>query len=153
MKTSDELQALVVYSEEEPVAQMKRILIDLGMNTRRAHTFCDAKTILQMPLRPSLVVTDTSLPDGTWLDVLRAARMGPIQVPVIVVSRLVDMQLYLDVLDSGAHDFVVPPFTIAELTFIIRTAIREDSRNGCSAPLLGRNGHVNSSGRSYGTGR
>jgi DNA-binding response OmpR family regulator len=146
MKMRDELWALVVYSEEEPVAQMERMLIDLGISTQRAHTHFDADAMLRMSLRPSFVVTDASLPDGTWLDVLYAARADPIKVPVIVVSRLVDMQLYLDALDSGAHDFVVPPFTIAELTFIIRTAIREDSRNGCSAPLLARDTHANSWG-------
>jgi DNA-binding response OmpR family regulator len=153
MKREDELWVLVINSEEEPVSQMERVVIDLEINTQRVRTYRDANAVLRIPLRPSLVVTDAPVPHGIWLEVLHTARAGLTQVPVILVSRVVDMQLHLDALGSGAHDFVVPPFTIAELTFISRTAIREDSRNGCSAPLVARKGLVDSSRRAYGKGR
>jgi FixJ family two-component response regulator len=45
-----------------------------------------------------------------------------------VVARLVDMKLYLDVLESGAYDFVVPPLTSAGLAHVVRGAMLKGSR-------------------------
>ena len=44
-------------------------------------------------------------------------------IPVIVVSRFVDIDLYLKALESGASDFIVPPFSAADVAYVVRTAI------------------------------
>ena len=65
------------------------------------------------------------------MDVVKAAKAAPGSTPVIVVSRVVDIPLYLDVLESGAYDFIVPPLTSAELAPMIRAEIlREPGDNG-----------------------
>jgi FixJ family two-component response regulator len=46
-------------------------------------------------------------------------------LPVIVVSRVVDIDLYLTTLESGASDFIVPPFSAADLAYLLDTAIRK----------------------------
>ena len=73
-----------------------------------------------------MVLTDTSLTDGTWADVLDLAGA----VPVVVVSRLVDIDLYLKVLDTGAADFIVPPVSPDDLAFVIKTAVGRNLDNG-----------------------
>ena len=118
---------LIVYDEAEPVQDVERILLNQGMRTRHVHTCSEATTALREPGQPALVLTDTSLPDGTWADVLTAARVPPTTVPVIVVSRFVDIKLYCHVMESGAHDFVVPPLTPADLDYIVRGAILKGS--------------------------
>ena len=119
----DQLWALLVYDRQEPVARVEHMLRDQGISTRRVRGFSEASAALEEPLQPSVVLTDTTLADGTWFDVLRASKAGPTEVPVIVVSALVNMRLYLDVLDRGAHDFIVPPLTSPELAHVIKGAI------------------------------
>ena len=124
---ADGLWALLVYDEEEPVRAVERILLDQGMSTRRVRNCSAADAALREAASPVLVLTDTSLPDGSWADVLKAACAVPPRPPVIVVSRLVDIQLYVDVLESGAYDFVVPPLNSAGLVHIVRGAILKGS--------------------------
>jgi DNA-binding NtrC family response regulator len=106
--TANELCAFLVYDQEEPLQAVERILLDWGMPTQRIRNCAGTKAALSEANSPALVLTDTFLPDGTWADVLRTSRSFQSGPPVIVVSRVVDIPLYLDALESGAYDFVVP---------------------------------------------
>ena len=119
----NDLWALLVHDRDEPVQTLERILTEMGIETWHVRSCGEARAAFQGESIPNLVLTDTSLPDGSWLDVLKAAASAPVRPPVLVVSRLVDMRLYLDVLESGAHDFVVPTLTRAEVAHIIGGAI------------------------------
>ncbi len=123
----DEWWVLLVYDGEGPVQQVARILLDQEMKTRRVRSCHETKVALQESSPPSLILTDISLPDGTWADVVNAASTGPANAAVIVVSRLVDMNLYCEVLESGAHDFIVPPLSFSDLAHIIEVAIAKGS--------------------------
>lgn len=118
--------ALLVYDQDEPMGGVERIFLVHGIKLRRSRNCFEARAVLRDPTRPSVVVTDLALPDGNWTDILRAANEGLAKTPVIVVSRNLDIRLYLDVLGSGAHDFVVPPFSASELAYILRTALLRD---------------------------
>lgn len=124
---AEELLVLMVYDEVEPVQGLERILFNQGIRTRQVRTCSEARAALREPGQPALVLTDTSLPDGTWADVIAAASVSPTTVPVIVVSRMVDIKFYCHVMESGAYDFVVPPLAPADLDYIIRGAILKGS--------------------------
>ena len=47
-------------------------------------------------------------------------------LPVIAVSRTVDIGLYLDVLGEGAFYFITPPFLTSDLARIVRSAIYKE---------------------------
>ncbi len=117
---------LLVYDQDEPVCGVERIFLSTGIRLRRSRNCFEARSLLGEPFVPNVVVTDLTLPDGDWSDILRAANAFSAKTPVIVVSRLLDIRLYLDVLERGAHDFVVPPISPSELAYIIRGAIRTD---------------------------
>jgi DNA-binding NtrC family response regulator len=125
---ANELCALLVYDQQEPLQALERILLDWGMPTRHVRNCAAARAALCEANAPALVLTDTALPDGTWADVLQLARDAPPGSPVIVVSRVVDLPLYLDVLDSGGYDFVAPPFVPTDLAHIVRGAILHTGR-------------------------
>jgi DNA-binding NtrC family response regulator len=78
---------------------------------------------------PHLVLTDPVLPDGTWEDVLRLARRAPNRVNVVVVSRIAELPLYLDVMSEGAYDFVTHAFTVPELVHVLRCALDDAARS------------------------
>jgi FixJ family two-component response regulator len=68
-------------------------------------------------------LTDTTLADGTWVDVLRLANRSGRAVPIVVVSRLVDIEFYIKTLESGAADFIVPPISSCDLIHVVKAAI------------------------------
>ena len=66
--------------------------------------------------------TDTDLPDGGWTETVAFAGRARPPVPVIVVSRVVDIRLYLDAMEGGATEFIVPPFREADVKYVVRGA-------------------------------
>ena len=69
-----------------------------------------------------MIFTETSLSDGSWSDVVRLAEKAAAPVNVIVVALTPNVKQYLDIMDGGAFDFVVPPFEPEELAFVVRSA-------------------------------
>ena len=72
-----------------------------------------------------LVLTDVMLADGDWKDVIRLVNKGAKGTPVIVMSRVVSMKLYLDTQDAGAADFIVPPMAPRDLAYTLNTAFEK----------------------------
>jgi FixJ family two-component response regulator len=77
---------------------------------------------------PDLIFTDTALADGIWAEVEALAKRMLPRVPVIVVSGQVNVPLYLDALERGASDFIVPPFRDADLDHVVRGALLNKAR-------------------------
>ena len=102
------IRALLVHYEEMPMTELKFVLDRLGIETSRARTCAEAEAALDGAEPPRLIFTDTVLTDGTWAKVTALAGKGRPALSVIVVSRQMDIPLYLDVLESGASDFIVP---------------------------------------------
>jgi DNA-binding NtrC family response regulator len=120
-----DLTALLVLDQEESFQALEQALLNQGVQTQHAHTCSEASAALRGPRSPRLVLTDPALADGTWADVLNLASAKRGAVPIIVVSRLVDIDLYLRRLESSASDFfvIVPPLSPAELTHVVKTAM------------------------------
>jgi DNA-binding response OmpR family regulator len=118
-----EFTALLVHNSEEAFQALEQCLVEIGIQAQHAHTCSEVSAALRGVRPPELVLTATSLADGTWADVLRLASMKQEVVPVIVVSRLVDINLYLNTLESGASDFVVPPLSPTDLAHVVKAAI------------------------------
>ena len=121
------LSALLVYDQDDPVRGLETLLLSQGISVQHRGCCFQAQELFSGPSSPSVVITDVSLPDGTWLDVLKAARSASPVKPVIVVSRVANIRLYLDVLEGGAHDFVVPPFSAFDMAYIITAAVGRES--------------------------
>jgi DNA-binding NtrC family response regulator len=94
-----------------------------GLETQDAHYCSEVSAALEGPGTPEVVFTSATLADGTWADVLKLAGTDPTGVPVIVVSRLDDIDLYLDTMESGAFDFIVLPVPPEGLAHVVKTAI------------------------------
>jgi DNA-binding NtrC family response regulator len=117
------IRALLVHYEEMPMTELKFVLDRLGIETWGARTCAEAEAALSGAEPPRLIFTDTVLTDGTWANVTALAGKGRLALSVIVVSRQVDIPLYLDVLESGASDFIVPPFRDADVAQVVKGAL------------------------------
>jgi len=114
------ITALLVSDAGEPFEKLEMVLERQGIRTYWARDSAEALLLLERPNPPQMVFTDTTLPDGTWADVVSLAARH--LVPVILVSRLMDRALYVHSLERGAFDFIVPPFVSSDVAHIVKCA-------------------------------
>ncbi len=83
---------------------------------------------------PDVVVLDLGLPDVDGGDVLRMIR-GVSQVPVIIATARDDDDEIVRLLDAGADEYVVKPYSGAELEARVRALLRRAAATGPSNRL------------------
>lgn len=71
-----------------------------------------------------LVVLDVLLPKKDGISVCRDLREKNINVPIIMLTALGEVNNKIEGLDSGADDYLVKPFDLAELLARIRALLR-----------------------------
>jgi DNA-binding NtrC family response regulator len=125
----EEISALLIHDEPEPLDALDLELASQSVKTRRARTCQEAVHVLAGADPPHLIFTDTTLPDGSWDDVLSLAAKAAEPISVIVVARFVDIKVYIDTLERGACDFITPPFMAPDLAHVVRCAV-ENVRGG-----------------------
>jgi two-component system, OmpR family, KDP operon response regulator KdpE len=85
--------------------------------------------------RPDLIILDLGLPDMDGVDVLTTIRSWS-NVPVIVLSVQVDEEQKVHLLRSGADDYMVKPFGIAELAARCEAALRRYHKAADKDPVV-----------------
>lgn len=88
----------------------RRVLTEAGVHVRIVRTCAEAVATLKSLSDSAVLFWAGALPDGTGAGVLSTAAKGERHVPVIVVSRVVDFNLYINALEKGASDFIAPRF-------------------------------------------
>lgn len=119
---SERVSALLIHDRSSAFAALHLMLESRDLEVSTAHSCGDALLRLWSESPPHLVFTEVQLLDGIWADVISMTRKSRLPVNVIVVSRLADVNLYVQVLERGGFDFVVPPFEVSELEHIILCA-------------------------------
>lgn len=115
--------ATLITDRPASVNGLRSLLESIGFAVYTAPNLDEAALLFENPHPPHLVFTDTEFTNGTWEDVLSLARKCEPAVNVIVISRTVDVSLYIQVLERGAYDFIVPPFELAEVDHVIRNGM------------------------------
>jgi len=114
----------VLLIEDDPAIRvaLQRALIRRGHEVRVAG---DAMTGLAavVDAAPDVVVLDLGLPDIDGVQVLGMVR-GVSSVPVIIATARDDEREMVRVLDRGADDYVVKPFSAEQLDARIRAVLR-----------------------------
>lgn len=83
---------------------------------------------------PALVVMDLGLPDIDGTELLKMIRAIS-EVPVIVITARDTDDAVIKTLDAGADDYLVKPFSVAQLEARVRAVMRRKSANAVSGPL------------------
>jgi len=71
---------------------------------------------------PDIVLLDIVLPDGNGIDLLHAFKNARPQVPVVVITGQMDMQLATSAVKGGAYDFLTKPVNAERLRVTIDRA-------------------------------
>jgi DNA-binding NtrC family response regulator len=120
--------ALLVFAEPDQLKGLKEELQQQSVRTRQVRTCTEAKEFINQEAKPDIIFSDTCVPDGNWADVLRMARKEHPSAEVVVVSRLPDTRLYMDVMERGGFDFMAPPFSKTEVAHVVENATVEASK-------------------------
>jgi DNA-binding NtrC family response regulator len=107
----------------EDEAKLRRLLeLQLADEGFHAQSAADAEFGLQLLSKNSfdLIVTDFKLPGMNGLEFLQAAKRVNAELPVIVMTAYGSVESAVEAMKNGASDYVLKPFSLAELVLIIR---------------------------------
>jgi len=123
---------LLVEDEESISEPFARALARVGFRTQVARTGSEAIE-LASTLAPDVVLLDLALPDQDGRDVCRRLRQGS-GVPIIMVTASGALTDRVVGLELGADDYVVKPFSVAEVVARIRAVLRRVQPPGAADP-------------------
>src|ERR1700735_3769747 len=127
--------ASILIIEDE--AKLRRLielqLADEGFHARSAP---DAEAGLQLLRREpfDLVVSDFKLPGMSGLDFLHEVKHVDASLPVILMTAYGTVESAVEAMKAGASDYVLKPFSLAELVMVVRKelasrALRQENRD------------------------
>ena len=120
------MSAHLLLVEDDPMLSQTLVneLRVQGHVVTLARSCADALAVLNHhPRDIDLVLLDLGLPDGEGSQVLRHARLKG-NTPVVIISARQDDHEKVTLLDEGADDYLVKPFSLQELFARVRVALR-----------------------------
>ncbi|MTD13230.1 response regulator [Nakamurella sp. YIM 132087] len=136
------MRLLVVEDEEGLASALQVGLAREGYAVDVAGTHRAAAEKVQL-VEYDLLLLDANLPDGDGFDLADAVRTGRITarsgpgVRILVLTARSALRDRVLGLDSGADDYLVKPFALAELTARIRALLRREVRAASSVVAVG----------------
>jgi DNA-binding NtrC family response regulator len=113
--------ATILIVEDE--AKMRRLLeLNLGEDGFTTLSAGDAEAGIKLLQQESvdLVVTDLKLPGMGGLDFLQAVKQANPAIPVVVMTAYGSVETAVDAMKRGASDYVLKPFSLAEMRMVVR---------------------------------
>jgi DNA-binding response OmpR family regulator len=115
-------EVLLVEDDQAVAAAMAYALLDRGHRARTSGTAVEALRAVA-DQEPDIVILDLGLPDMDGSTVLRMLR-GITQIPVIIATARSEERSIVDLLNAGADDYIVKPFSGDQLAARITALLR-----------------------------
>ena len=108
-------QYVLVVDDDPAFSQFTRkLLIDKEMRVVVATSKAEGLEVFERE-RPSCVILDIFLPDGSGVDLIKPMRAASLTIPIIMVSGLSEVDEVVRAMKEGASDYVKKPFQGEEL--------------------------------------
>lgn len=117
------MKLLMVEDNVRLAGVMGKLLRDAGMAVDAVETIEDAQAALAVGVYDAILL-DLSLPDGDGGTLLRELRRAGNAVPILVATARSDVVDRVQLLNAGADDYLVKPFSLEELLARIRALLR-----------------------------
>ena len=121
------LRVLLVEDDRELRRTLRDALTVEGYEVQVSGSAADANALLRHAMDSNaaldLLILDLGLPDGDGADLLHNVRLK-YKLPVLIISARHDEDNKVNLLDAGADDYLVKPFSINELLARIRVSLR-----------------------------
>lgn len=115
--------AAIAMESTDDRSQLVQLLISMNIAVV-AHKSLETLRRSFLRDRLDLVVTDVTLPDGNWIDVLRLTLKASPSPGIIVHSRVINARLWSEVLWRGAYDMLIAPYSADDACKVIEGALR-----------------------------
>jgi two-component system, NtrC family, response regulator AtoC len=106
---------LIVDDEENARKNVSTYLNASGYEAAEADSIKSAKKQLN-ELDIDMVILDVDLKDGKGTDLLVELNSLPVRIPVIMITGYGDIEMAVDAMKNGAHDFITKPIDFDNLT-------------------------------------
>ena len=117
------MASIVLVEDDQHIrSAVARVLADLGHSVESSGKALDGLELI-VARHPDLVLLDLGLPDLDGSELLKMIRAVD-TVPVIVITARADDDEVVRTLDAGADDYLVKPFTTAQLAARVRALLR-----------------------------
>jgi DNA-binding NtrC family response regulator len=115
VNNENEPHRILVVDDKANMRQMLEVAFtDHGYAVEAAAS--GAEAIIKLQSAPfDVVITDMNMPEGTGLDVLRAAKAVSSDTEVIIVTAYGTIDTAVEAMRLGAYDFVTKPFRLADI--------------------------------------
>jgi DNA-binding NtrC family response regulator len=116
---------ILLVEDKESLRRVLRLTLEhAGYSVAECADAAEAAAeVARAPYR--LVLTDLRMPNGSGLDVLRAARAADPDVPVVVMTAYGSIDEAVQAMKDGAHDFLQKPVDSNHLLLLIQRALEQ----------------------------
>ena len=112
---------LIVDDEENARKNITTYLNASGYEAVEADSIKNAKKQLSS-LEIDIVILDVDLKDGKGTDLLIELNSLPVRIPVIMITGYGDIEMAVEAMKNGAHDFITKPIDFDNLTASLERA-------------------------------
>jgi len=112
---------LIIDDEDSARINIGDFLTSRGYEILSARTLSEARQHLRDETA-DIILLDVQLPDGYGPDLLEETANLPVKVPIIMITAFGDVEMAVDAMKNGAHDFLQKPIQFAQLEKSIRRA-------------------------------
>jgi len=125
------MKLLIVEDDNSVLRFLTQATREAGYSPVAADNGTDALH-MAMTTEFDLILLDVMIPEINGFEVCRRLRASKIMTPVLIITARDALEDKIEGLDSGADDYIVKPFQIAELLARVRALLRR----GASSPAL-----------------
>jgi two-component system, NtrC family, response regulator AtoC len=108
------ITVLIIDDEENARINISDFLSGKGFEVKGAGTLAEGKKILESG-DPDVVLLDVQLPDGYGPNLLYETAQMPSRPPIILITGYGDIEMAVDAMKNGAHDFFTKPIQFSQL--------------------------------------
>jgi two-component system response regulator AtoC len=112
---------LVVDDEENARLFVSDFLTQKGYEVKQAGTLSEARARVNEGVA-DIILLDVQLPDGFGTDLLRETASMPLRPPIIIITAHADIDMAVESMKNGAHDFIQKPIQLDQLEKSIQRA-------------------------------
>ncbi len=121
---------MLVVDDEPQIAEVLVAYLEReGFDVHACGTVAAAMTAIEKSA-PNLLILDITLPDGSGLDVLRAASKPGLRIPTIMLTARSEESDRIVGLELGADDYITKPFSPREVVARARALFRRLEESG-----------------------
>jgi DNA-binding NtrC family response regulator len=144
----DRPAALLVLLPGEHRRALLEYLESVELTGLVVDTCREVRACIESNPRIGIVITQVSLSDGNWRDVLSCLESRGIDARVVVSSSVADERFWSEVLWRGVYDVLLEPYDRCEIRRIVDGALRTadhpslltpevSGRSGAQSPRIG----------------